>query len=77
MAVSDPLGRSPKGRTIGTRIPVLAGSALLAFLFLFLVGTRLLGALREVPEVGPLLASKMLGLALPLFLGILLLSING
>lgn len=68
------LGRSPKGRTIGTRIPLLGGSAALAFVFLFLVGTRLLGALREVPEVGPLLASKMLGLALLLFLGMLLLS---
>ncbi len=68
------LGRSAKGRTIGTRIPVLAGSAFLAFLFLFIVGTKLLNALREVPEVGPLLASKLLGLALLLFLGILLLS---
>ena len=68
------LGRSPKGRTIGTRIPMLAGSATLAFLFLFLVGTRLLRALRDVPEIGPLLASKILGLALLLFLGILLLS---
>ncbi|MCG8469823.1 MAG: hypothetical protein MJB57_16720 [Gemmatimonadetes bacterium] len=68
------LGRSAKGRTIGSRIPLLAGSALLAFVFLFIVGTRLLSALREVPDVGPLLASKLLGLALLLFLGILLLS---
>jgi len=68
------LGRSTKGRTLGTRIPILAGSALLAFLFLFFVGTKLLNALREVPEIGPLLASKLLGLALLLFLGILLLS---
>lgn len=68
------LGRSAGRRTIGTRIPILAGSALLAFVFLYLVGTRLLGALRGVPEVGPLLASKLLGLLLLLFLGILLLS---
>ncbi len=68
------LGRGARGRTIGTRIPLLAGSAVLAFVFLFLVGVRLLRTLREVPEVGPLLASKLLGLALLLFLGILLLS---
>ncbi len=68
------LGRGAGGRTLGTRIPILAGSAAGAFVLLFLVATRLLRALREVPEVGPLLASKMLGLALLLFLGILLLS---
>ncbi|MDX1579301.1 MAG: hypothetical protein R3266_12500, partial [Gemmatimonadota bacterium] len=68
------LGRSPEGRTLGTRIPALLGSAALAFAFLFWVGRKLLAALLEVPEVGPLLASKLLGLALLLFLGILLLS---
>jgi len=68
------LGRGANGRTLGTRIPVLLLSAAGAFALLFLVGTRLLRSLREVPEVGPLLASKLLGLALLLFLGILLLS---
>lgn len=68
------LGRGVKGRTIGRRIPTLLISGAGAVVFLFLVGTRLLRALHEVPEVGPLLASKLLGLALLLFLGILLLS---
>ena len=68
------LGRGAKGRTLGRRIPVLVLSAAGAFTLLFLVGTRLLRGLREVPEVGPLLASKLLALALLLFLGILLLS---
>ena len=68
------LGRGERGRTIGKRIPTLLISGGAAFAFLFLVGTRLLRTLREVPEVGPLLASKLMGLALLLFLGILLLS---
>lgn len=68
------LGRGSGGRTLGGRIPVLLLAGAGAFVFLFLVSTRLLRTLREVPEVGPLLASKMLGLALLLFLGILLLS---
>ncbi|MFV1985731.1 MAG: hypothetical protein ACC682_00505 [Gemmatimonadota bacterium] len=68
------LGRGAKGRTIGKRIPTLLFSSAAAFLFLFWVSTKLLRTLREVPEVGPLLASKLLGLALLLFLGILLLS---
>ncbi|MDH3732750.1 MAG: hypothetical protein OEU54_04415 [Gemmatimonadota bacterium] len=68
------LGRGDKGRTIGKRIPTLLLTGGAAFAFLFLVGTRLLRTLREVPEVGPLLASKLLGLTLLLFLGILLLS---
>ncbi len=68
------LGRGGKGRTLGGRIPTLVIAAVAAFLFLFAVGVRLLEALREVPEVGPLLASKLLGLAFLLFLGILLLS---
>lgn len=68
------LGRGVSGRTLGRRIPTLLLSAAGAFVLLFLVATRLLGGLREVPEVGPLLASKLLGLALLLFFGILLLS---
>jgi ABC-2 type transport system permease protein len=46
----------------------------LGFAFVYYVTLRLLRALREVPEVGPLLASKLLGLGLILFLAILLLS---
>jgi len=68
------LGRGAKGRTIGRRIPTLLISGGAAFAVLFLVGTKLLRTLRDVPEVGPLLASKLLGLALLLFFGILLLS---
>lgn len=68
------LGRGGGGRTLGGRIPVLLLAGAGAFVFLFLVSARLLRALREVPEVGPLLATKLLGLSLLLFLGILLLS---
>ncbi len=68
------LGRSAGRRTLGGKVPVLLLSAAGAFAFLFFVSTKLLGAVREVPEVGPLLASKMLGLGLLLFLSILLLS---
>ena len=68
------LGRGSSGRTIGKRIPTLLSTGAGAFVLLFFLGTRLLRALRDVPEVGPLLASKMLGLALLLFVGILLLS---
>ena len=68
------LGRGSEGRTLGGKIPVLLVAATAAFAFLFYVSVRLLRALRDVPEVGPLLASKMLGLALLLFLSILLLS---
>jgi ABC-2 type transport system permease protein len=68
------LGHGANGRTLGPKVPVLALSAAGAFAFLLFVSGKLLGALREVPEVGPLLASKLLGLALLLFLGILLLS---
>jgi ABC-2 type transport system permease protein len=70
------LGRSPRGsgRTIGGRIPSVVLVTGGAFVFLFIVSSRLLRTLREVPDVGPLLASKFLGLALLLFLGILLLS---
>jgi ABC-2 type transport system permease protein len=68
------LGRSSTGRTVGGRIPAVVLASAAAFAFLFIVSSRLLRTLRDVPEVGPLLASKLLGLALLLFLGILLLS---
>jgi ABC-2 type transport system permease protein len=68
------LGRNAGRRTLGGKVPVLLLSAAGAFAFLFFVSTKLLRALRDVPEVGPLLASKMLGLGLLLFLSILLLS---
>ncbi|MGH7541842.1 MAG: putative ABC transporter permease subunit [Gemmatimonadota bacterium] len=68
------LGRGTNGRTLGGKIPVLLLAAAGAFAFVFVVSARLLREVREVPEVGPLLASKMLGLVLLLFLGILLLS---
>lgn len=68
------LGRSGGRRTLGRKIPALLLAAAGAFALLFFLSIKLLGALRDVPEVGPLLASKLLGLGLLLFLSILLLS---
>jgi ABC-2 type transport system permease protein len=69
------LGRGRRGgRTVGRRIPTLLLTGGGAFVFLFVVSSKLLRTLRDVPEVGPLLASKLLGLALLLFLAMLLLS---
>lgn len=64
--------RGPRGR-LGRLLVLLAiGAAAWPFIYLTLV--RLLTTLRAVEEIGPLLAERLLGLGLLLFLGILLLS---
>ena len=64
--------RGSRGR-LGRALVLLAvGAAAWPFIYITLV--RLLTALRGVEEIGPLLAARLLGLALLLFLGILLLS---
>ncbi len=62
-------GRSPLGRPLVVLTGVAGASALI-----YVVALRLLRAVREVPDIGPLLATRLLGLALLLFLAILLLS---
>ena len=64
--------RSTQGRTGRLLIVLLVGAAAWPFVYLALV--RLLTTLRGVEEIGPLLAARLLGLGLLLFLGILLLS---
>lgn len=64
--------RGPRGR-VG-RLLVLVGVGAAAWPFIYLGVVRLLGTLRGVEEIGPLLANRLLGLGLLLFLGILLLS---
>src|SRR5687768_7399626 len=61
-----------KGR--GARITVLAALGLLFWGLIFGVLARLLVYFRGVPEIGPLLAGKLLGLVLVSFMSILLLS---
>lgn len=70
------LGAAGPGRRIpasGRWIPALLGGGA-GFALVYFVTLRLLRALREVPEVGAPLASKLLGLGFLLFLGVLLLS---
>ena len=57
------------GRTV-----VLAVLAIVFWAFIFAVLFRLLGYFKGVPEIGPLLAGKLLGLLLMSFFGMLLLS---
>lgn len=64
--------RSSKGR-VG-RLLVLVGIGAAAWPFIYVTVVKLLTMLRGVEEIGPLLASRLLGLGLLLFLGILLLS---
>ena len=68
------ISRGRQGRAATSRALTLSVGGLAGLAFLFFVAMRLLRALRGVEEVGPLLASKMLGLGLLLFLAILLLS---
>lgn len=56
------------------RLLVVAATLAAAAGGLYLVANRLLRALRDFPEVGPLMASKLLGLGLLLFLCILILA---
>ena len=64
--------RGAKGR--GARIVLLALVGGLFWLFVFGVTFRLLKYFKNVPEIGTLLAAKLLGLVLLSFLGLLLLS---
>ncbi len=64
--------RGTKGRF--GRLLVLVGVGAAAWPFIYLAIARLLSTLRGVEEIGPLLAARLLGLGLLLFLGILLLS---
>ena len=61
-----------EGRTGRWLLVGLVGAATLPLVYLAMA--RLLEALRETPEVGPVLASKLLGFGLLILLGILLLS---
>jgi ABC-2 type transport system permease protein len=76
---------SPKWRSAWTRFrrpvdPVRGRTILLGvtggvfFLIAFVISWRVVNYFKGVPEIGPLLASKMLGMALLAFMGILLLS---
>lgn len=56
------------------RLLLVGGVAALVLPLIHLALARLLGALRETPEVGALLATKLLGFGLTILLGILLLS---
>ncbi len=62
-------GRGAAGRPL---LLLLGGGA--GFALVYYVTARLLQAVRDVPDIGPLLAGRLLGLALLLFLAILLLS---
>ncbi len=64
--------RSTKGRA--GRLLVLVGIGAAAWPLIYLAIVRLLSMLRGIEEIGPLLASRLLGFGLLLFLGILLLS---
>lgn len=64
--------RGQRGR-IG-RLLILAAVGGAAWPFIYLALVRLLTVLRAVEEIGPLLAARLLGLGMLLFLGILLLS---
>ena len=66
-AAADERGR-------GARVLILGLTGLVFWAFIFGVLFRLLRYFRGVPEIGPLLAGKLLGIILVSFLGILLLS---
>lgn len=68
------LGRrgGEEGRAGRRALVALVGAVTLPLIYLATV--RLLGSLRETPEVGPLLASRLLGLGFLILLGILFLS---
>ncbi len=66
--------RSAPGRGRWGRFAMILGIGAAAWPVIYVTLTRLLRTLRGVEEVGPLLASKLLALALLVFLGMLLLS---
>lgn len=68
LGARSPLRRRA-GRVAAVAVAVAAGGGLA-----YLVAARLLERLRDFPEVGPVLATRLLGLGLLLFLSILLLS---
>src|SRR5688572_27186135 len=63
-----------KERGRGARTAILLGIGAIVWTFAFGVLHRLLAYVRGVPEIGPLLAGKLLGLILVSFFSILLLS---
>lgn len=65
-------GSGGEGRAV--RIALVLGVGTLAWPLLYVALHRFLRSLRDVPEVGPLLAAKVLALGFLVFLGILLLS---
>ena len=67
------LRRSP-GERIRGRTVLLLVAAVGFFLVAFAISWRIVNYFKGVPEIGPLLASKMLGMALLAFMSILLLS---
>ncbi len=62
------------GKGIGWRTMLLGVAAAIFFAVAFYFSWKLVSYFKGVPEIGPLLASKMLGMALLAFSGILLLS---
>jgi len=66
--------RSAPGRGRWGRFAMILGIGAAAWPVIYVTLTRLLRTLRGVEEVGPLLASKLLALALLVFVGMLLLS---
>jgi len=66
--------RSAAGRGRWGRFAMILGIGAAAWPVIYVTLSRLLRTLRGVEEVGPLLASKLLALALLVFLGMLLLS---
>ncbi|MGH7581664.1 MAG: putative ABC transporter permease subunit [Gemmatimonadales bacterium] len=81
LAVTSPKWRSVwarlrrrRGDAIAGRTVLLTVAALLFFAAAFLISYRITAYFKSVPEIGPLLASKMLGMALLAFAAILLLS---
>jgi ABC-2 type transport system permease protein len=61
-------------RGSGTRLFLLLGIGVFFWAFILMVLTRILTYFRAVPDIGPFLAGKMLGLIFVSFLSILLLS---
>ena len=66
--------RRRRGDPVSGRTLLLGGAGVFFFAIAFGISWRMVSYFKSVPEIGPLLASKMLGLALLAFAAILLLS---
>jgi ABC-2 type transport system permease protein len=66
--------RAHRGQTVTWRNVLLGSAGVMFFTATFWIAWRLVSYFKGVPEIGPLLASKMLSLALLAFTAILLLS---